>query len=176
MAELPAELRAEEEELLRSVGPAVRNRGYYTQRELERVNRWKLPTQRNRKRLAQNSAAEIEAVTKVALAADESMQLYVLRELLHGVSDGVASALLIFPFPDGHTVIDFRAARALEALERAGQLGNRLLWRPQPAEALSVPPYPLYLGACRQLATRLDVSLRDLDRALWQWHKEGMPA
>jgi len=172
VTELPDWLRAEEEDLLGSVGPTVRGRGHYTQPEVERVNRWKLPTQRNRKRLAQNSAADIEAVTKRALAADEPLQLYILREHLHGVSDGVASGLLIFPFPDRHTVIDFRAARALEALHRDGQLADELLWRPPQPDSLSVPPYPLYLDACRRLARHVDVSLRDLDRALWQWHKE----
>jgi hypothetical protein len=30
----------------------------------------------------------------------------------------------------------------------------------------------VYLDACRQLAAHLNSSLRDLDRALWQWHKE----
>jgi hypothetical protein len=75
--------------------------------ELARVNRWKLPTQRNRGRLAKNSDADIESVTKRALAAPEHLQLYVFQ-LLHGVSDAVASALLVFPFPDRHTVIDFR--------------------------------------------------------------------
>ncbi len=172
LRELPASLRAEEEELLSSVGPAVRQRGHYTVPELERVNRWKLPTQRNRSRLAKNSAADVEAITRRAIAAPEHLQLYVLQ-LLHGVSDAVASALLVFPFPDRHTVIDFRVARALETLEAEGQLPDQLLWRrPPPKSGSWLPPYPVYLDACLRLAAHLNVSLRDLDRALWQWHKE----
>jgi len=176
LRELPDSLRFEEEELLAVVGPEVQRRGYYTVPELERVNRWKLPTQRNRKKLAENSPTEIENATKAALAAGEAMQLYVLRERLHGVSDGVASALLVFPLPLVHTVIDFRVARALEALEAEGQLSDRLLWRPHPPDSITSPPYPLYLDACRRLAQQVDASLRDLDRSLWQWHKEGMPS
>ena len=162
----------EEEDLLRRVGPAIRERGYYTVGELQRVNRWKLPTERNRSRLAKNSHHRVRAVTEKALAAPEPLQLYTLQ-LLHGVSAAVASALLIFPFPDRHTVIDFRVARALEALDHARQLPDELLWRQRPPSDNSwLPPYAPYLDACRRLAAHLNVSLRDLDRALWQWHKE----
>ena len=162
----------DEEELLTRVGPAIRQRGYYTVAELRRVNRWKLPTERNRRWLAQNSHHRVRAVTTRALAAPEALQLYTLQ-LLHGVSAAVASALLIFPFPDVHTVIDFRVARALEALDQAGQLPDELLWRQRPPRDNSwLPPYPAYLDACRQLAAHLNASLRDVDRALWQWHKE----
>lgn len=162
----------EEEDLLRRVGPAIRERGYYTVAELQRVNRWKLPTERNRKWLAMNSHHRVRAVTARALGAPEDLQLYTLQ-LLHGVSAAVASALLIFPLPDRHTVIDFRVARALEALDRTGQLPDELLWRQRPpSDNAWLPPYPPYLDACRRLASHLSVSLRDLDRALWQWHKE----
>jgi len=162
----------DEEDLLRRVGPAIRERGYYTVGELQQVNKWKLPTERNRSWLAKNSHHRVRAVTERALAAPEPLQLYVLQ-LLHGVSAAVASALLIFPFPDRHTVIDFRVARALEALDHAGQLPDELLWRQRPPSDNSwLPPYPPYLDACRRLAADLGVSLRDLDRALWQWHKE----
>jgi hypothetical protein len=172
--ELPAKLRSEEENLLNAVGPAVRQRGFYTLAELDRVNRWKLPTQRNRKLLTRNSSAEIEAITKIALAAPEHLKIFAL-ELLYGVSDPVASALLMFPFPDRHTVIDFRVARALEALDQEGQLSDRLLWRWPAGRDSWLPPYPPYLAACQRLADRLEIPLRDLDRALWQWHKEKMP-
>jgi hypothetical protein len=162
----------DELDLLGRVGPAIRERGYYTVAELQRVNRWKLPTERNRKWLAKNSHHRVRAVTERALAAPEPLQVYTLQ-LLHGVSAAVASALLIFPFPDVHTVIDFRVARALEALDKAGQLPDELLWRQRPPTDNSwLPPYPPYLDACRRLAAHLGVSLRDLDRALWQWHKE----
>ena len=162
----------DEEDLLARVGPSIRQRGYYTVAELQRVNRWKLPTERNRSWLAKNSHHRVRAVTEKALAAPEPLQLYTLQ-LLHGVSAAVASALLIFPFPDRHTVIDFRVARALEALDNAGQLPDELLWRQRPPSNNSwLPPYPPYLDACRRLAAHLNVNLRDLDRALWQWHKD----
>lgn len=167
--------REEEEDLLTKVGPAVRQRGFYTVIELERVYRWKLRDQRNRGRLALNSPAQVKSITKTALAAPEHLQLYAIQRL-HGVGDAVASALLMFPFPDRHTILDFRAARALEAFAEQGQLPDELLWRPQPPDSTSRPPYPPYLDACRRLATHLSVSLRDLDRALWQWQEERSAA
>src|SRR5258706_16135539 len=75
----------DEEDLLARVGPAIRQRGYYTVAELQRVNRWKLPTERNRSWLAKNSHHRVRAVTAKALAAPEGLQLYTLQ-LLHGVS------------------------------------------------------------------------------------------
>jgi hypothetical protein len=33
-----------------------------------------------------------------------------------------------------------------------------------------------YLDACRSLAARLAVALHTLDRALWQWSKNGYPS
>jgi hypothetical protein len=162
----------DEEDLLRRVGPAILQRGYYTVGELKRVNHWKLPTERNRSWLARNSHHRVKAVTQRALAAPEHLQLYTLQ-LLHGVSAAVSSALLVFPLPGVHTVIDFRVARALEALDQAGRLPDELLWRQRPpTDNAWLPPYPAYLDACRRLAAHLNVSLRDLDRALWQWHKE----
>jgi hypothetical protein len=167
---LTNEQLAEEFHLLDHLGPAVRRRGYYTKTELERVGLWKSP--RNSWRLAKNSPTRVEAITKKAFAAPEPFKLYTL-ELLQGVLDPVASALLAFPFPKTHTVIDYRAARTLEALQERGELPFELLWRPKPdPNAKGSPPYPVYVDACLKLATGLNISLRDLDRALWQWHKE----
>ena len=175
LVKLSPSQRSEEDALLNDLGPRVRDRGHYTRSELESVNRWKLPTQRNRQDIARNSDAEIEMVTQEALAAAEHIQLHILVGWLHGVSDAVASALLMAPLPDQHTVIDFRAARALEALQDNGQLALRLPWRPQEPESGWSPPYLPYLDVCKRVAKHLGVSLRDLDRALWRWHKEKMP-
>lgn len=169
MKGLKGEQRAEEVQLLDHLGPAVRRRGYYTKTELVRVGRWK--SARNGGRLAKNSPALVEAATKKAFAAPEPLKLYALQ-VLEGVLDPVASALLAFPFPKTHTVIDYRASRALEVLQKQGDLAFELLWRPKPdPRDEGSPPYPVYRDACLKLATHLNVSLRDLDQALWQWHK-----
>ncbi len=63
---------AKEQELLTKVGPAVARRGYYMVDELAKVGEWKSP--RIRSRLAQNSATDVENITRVALAAPEPLQ------------------------------------------------------------------------------------------------------
>jgi hypothetical protein len=108
---------AKEQELLTKIGPAVARRGYYKMDELAQVGQWKSP--RIRGRLAQNSADDVEAVTRMALAAPERLHHRVLG-LLHGVRDPVASAVLTIWAPERHTVLDFRAVETLDALHRSG--------------------------------------------------------
>ncbi len=74
---------------------------------------------------------------------------------LQGVAVPVASAILTAIYPERYTVIDFRALEAL---------GSKTTDR-------SVNFYLAYLTHCRQLAKAHHVTLRALDRALWQWSK-----
>lgn len=69
----------------------------------------------------------------------------------------MASALLTVWCPKRFTVTDFRA---IETLRAAGELTG------------PDPRYGSYLDLCRTIAGRVEVSLRDLDRALWTWSKE----
>ena len=66
----------------------------------------------------------------------------------------MATAILTSMFPRFYTVLDVRASEAL---------GQR---------DLSSPRYFLaYLTACRRMAAEFGVTLRDFDRANWQWSK-----
>ncbi len=150
---------AQEGELLTQVGSAVRRRGWYLKPELIQVGEWKARG-RIRRRLAENTDADVREITKTALAAPEDDQHRILGKL-HGVADPMASALLMVWDPDRHTVLDFRAFAALERLQRRGLLKEEV-----PERDGSYPPYPAYLQCCRAIAKRLGVSLRDLDRAL----------
>jgi hypothetical protein len=80
----------------------------------------------------------------------------------------VASAILTIRYPDTHTVVDDRAIGAVRKLWQLGLLGTE--------PPLDASHYWSYLdGVFRPLAASLRVQHRDLDRALWKWHKEGMP-
>jgi hypothetical protein len=68
----------------------------------------------------------------------------------------VASAVLTAINPERYTIIDFRALESLGINDYN----------------LTVDYYLDYLKQCRELAGQHSVSLRDLDRALWQWSKE----
>lgn len=157
-----------EADLFHRVGPAVATAGYYTKTEMARVVEWK--TRRVRSRFAANEEEEVEDITRIALAAPERLQHRIL-DLLRGVGQPVASAVLTVWAPDRHTVLDFRA---VEALDRLGVLGQLVETLP-PRQGGSLPDYLAYLECCRALARRLGVSLRDLDRALWMWSRVGMP-
>lgn len=157
-----------ERRLLDEVGPAVADHGYFERDELRQVGEWKSP--RVRPRLAANPADDVIDVTRTALAAPERLQHRILG-LLRGVGDPMASALLTVWAPDRHTVLDFRATEALDEFHRRGALSE-----PAPTHTTgALPDYVEYLRLCRAIAGRIGVSLRDLDRALWQWGREGVP-
>jgi hypothetical protein len=93
---------AKEERLLTQVGSAVRQRGWYSKPELIQVGEWKARG-RIRGRLAQNSDADVKAITMSAFTAPEDRQHRILGTL-HGVGDPMASALLMVWDPKRHTV------------------------------------------------------------------------
>jgi hypothetical protein len=88
--------------------------------------------------------------------------------ILKGVGHPVASAILTVRYPETHTVIDKRVVGAFRKLRKLGLLGVK-----PPSDTNH---YWDYLDRVfRPAARRLGVCHRDLDRALWKWHKEGMP-
>ncbi len=144
---------------LLGAGTAARARGHYTREEFIEVCAWK--TARSRPKVAANSAAAVVDATGRALAAtDEVARISALLEL-EGVGVPTASTLLYVAFPDDYPILDVRA------LESLGVKGRS--------------QYPVsfwlgYVSACRQLADRCGVSIRTLDKALWQYSKELPPA
>ena len=140
---------------LAEIGFSVRERGFYTREEFIEVCAWK--TVRSRPKVSRNTEAAVVAATGFALATeDEAARMAALLEL-DGVGVPTASTLLYCAFPDGYPILDVRALESLGVKPRS--------------------QYPLsfwlgYLDACRELAQRAAVSLRTLDKALWQHSKE----
>jgi hypothetical protein len=91
--------------------------------------------------------------------SDEGARMSTLR-WLWGVDVPTASALLFFAFPDDYPIIDVRAL---------GSLGQK---KPR---YYSAKFWTEYLDACRSLSKELDVSIRTLDKALWQASVESIP-
>jgi len=116
---------------------------------------WK--TVRSRPKVASNTAAAITKGTRRAFAADDEGVRIEALLALDGVGVPTASTLLHYAFPEAYPILDVRALESLGVGPRS--------------------QYPVsfwlgYLDACRQLAARHDVSLRTLDKALWQHSKE----
>lgn len=136
-------------------GRAAVARGYYAREEFLTICAWKSP--RSRPRVQANDAATVEAHTRDALAAtDETARMEALLRL-GGVGVPTASCLLYFTDPASYTVLDVRA------LESLGVRGR---------STYPVAFWLEYLYACRELARLHGVSLRTLDKALWQHSKE----
>jgi len=108
-------------------------------------------------RLLRNRPAEIADALKLAVEAEEERSAIAVLCGLHGVNVPIASAIMTAIKPDRYTVIDFRVLQAL---------GTDTPDR-------SVDFYLAYLGYCRNLVGQYGVSMRDLDRALWQWSKNA---
>jgi hypothetical protein len=140
---------------LAELGRRARERGYLTGKDLRALARWKTP--RTAAQVARNEEGFVRDVTRVAFATEcERPRIEVLM-LLRGVGWPTASVILHFVYPDRYPIPDYRA-----------------LWSVGVSPA---PPYTFefwerYLTFTRAAARRLRISMRDLDRALWQYSKE----
>jgi hypothetical protein len=131
-------------------------RGPFNLMDVETIVEWKSARRMDRFRL--NSPEEVEVSITQAIEATSAANVrgaVSALTKLAGVKVKMASAILTAMFPNLYTVCDFRASRALGVED-----GNSLRF------------YVAYLAACREIAFQSGVSLRDLDRANWQWSKE----
>lgn len=133
----------------------ARSRGFLSKSDLVAVCRWKSP--RALPLIRRNTPAEVEEATAWALCAtNERLRIGALL-LLQGVSWPMASAILHFFHPDPYPVLDVRAAWSLGMRSRSAYTFE-LWWS--------------YVLACRALSRKLGLSMRSVDRALWQYSKE----
>jgi hypothetical protein len=122
-----------------------------------KLGRWKSP--RPIRWYEQNDAQTIEAITRAAIAStDERRKMDLLRQL-RGVDYRVASTILHFAHPDRYMILDVRAKWSLGWDDRPD---SPQLWLD-------------YTDRVRALARSLDVPLRTLDMALWEFSKRHQP-
>lgn len=153
---LAARFGSTDDSRLLALGVAAQARGHYTLEEFIEVCAWK--TIRSRPKVAGNAAAAVTDATGRALrAADEEERIRALLELA-GVGVPTASVLLYCAFPDDYPILDVRALESLGV---------------KPRSQYPVSFWLEYVSACRQLARREGVSIRTLDKALWQHSKES---
>jgi hypothetical protein len=147
---------ADDHQVEKVFAPEVRVRGYYTQAEFVEVCHWKSP--RTEPRVKSNPAEFVKAVTQTALnTSNERLRIEVLT-LLNGVSWPTASVLLHFGFDNQYPILDFRALWSL-GLDEPPDYNFGFWWE--------------YTQFCRKLAAEASVSMRTLDRALWQYSKDN---
>lgn len=148
----PAESDAHVEKV---IAPSVRKRGYFKQDEFIELCHWKTP--RSQQRIMSNPEGFIKDVTHTAFTTpNERLRIEVLT-LLNGVSWPTASVLLHFGYDDLYPILDFRALWSLSVDASRVRYNFDFWWK--------------YTQFCRKLAHDASVSMRELDRALWQYSK-----
>ena len=146
------------EDEIERLGVRIRARGYLRRDEFLRLCHWKSP--RTQPRCEKNSADFVESVTGVALSVEnEELRIRVLT-LLHGVDWPTASVILHFGSRQKYPILDVRALWSV-GVEVPRPYGFELWWE--------------YVRLTRNLARGQGVSMRTLDRALWQYSKEHQP-
>jgi hypothetical protein len=125
-----------------------------TRADLAWIGEWKTP--RIRPQIARNTEAGVRGVTAAAfLVGDEARRVRLLLGL-PGVGLAVASVVLHFAWPERYPVYDVRVLAALR------RLGIRERFPPSP------DGWRRYVVRLRGLARASRVSMRTLDKALWQ--------
>ncbi len=148
-----------DEEIQRAIGPRVKAAGYFTKDDFLKVCEWKTP--RTQTHCRKNAPEFIRETTRTALATpSERLRVEVLT-LLDGVRWATASVLLHFGHVDPYPIMDYRALWSLSITKRPYPYDFAFWWG--------------YTQFCRELAEECGVTIRVVDRALWQFSKENQP-
>jgi hypothetical protein len=131
--------------------------GDYSLENLQPIVAWK--ASRALGHVGRNTAEELEeALSLVVKGVSDRASIAILTGL-NGVRTPMASAILTAIDPERFTVIDKLALNSLK----------------HPRWDLTPGFYVTYLKFCRTTAQEQGLSLRDLDRALWQYSNRGEP-
>ena len=145
----------EEEDLIK-LRKEILSTGNLDKEQLQMVAKWKSP--RSAGHVNKNSNGYVEEVTSFAFSAkDERSRIEVLT-ILDGVSWPTASVLLHLFHADNYPILDFRAIWS--ARSGVPKQYDYLFWKS-------------YVAFCREIAEKNNISMRILDRAMWQYSKEN---
>lgn len=135
---------------------------YITKDILYDIVDWKAP--RVKARTKDNNDEFVIEVTKHCFSSyNEQFKIEGLG-ILKGVSYRVATAILYFCFPKDYTVMDYRA---WWTLQKKNELPSTYTIKDD------FEHWKNYLEVCKKISNRCDCSLRELDKALWQYSKEN---
>jgi hypothetical protein len=138
------------------IRPSLERRGHLTGEEFQAICKWKTP--RSKSRVAQNEGALIEEASRIVFSAREERLRIGTFTLLKGVSYPTSSVFLHFLHQDMYPLLDVRTLESL-GMDKPAVYTFEFWWE--------------YVLDCRQLAKNLDVDMRTLDKALWQYSKSG---
>ena len=143
--------RADDDREMEKAGSRIVS-GDLSLQNLKVIYRWKSP--RRIGLLKENTPAAIGQALSHALCAKTIREAIDSLTCLHGVGVKTASAILTAIDQKRYTVLDWRSLEALGAENGEG-----------------VDLYIRYVEACGSMANKYGVTMRDFDRANWQWSK-----
>jgi hypothetical protein len=147
-----------DDKVIDAIAPNVRRRGYFLRDEFLATYAWK--TRRTLAQALKYSDAEIADITGVAFRQTrETLRICLLRTL-DGVDWPVASTLLHVGLSPDYPILDFRAVWSLHST-MPSYVNFAFWWA--------------YVQCCRKVAADADVSVRELDKALWAYSEANQP-
>ena len=136
----------------------VRSQSYLTKSDLQIVANWKSP--RSAGKIETNEENFVQEVTQFALKTEYDKAAIESLTVLYGVGAATASVILHFFHKKDYPILDFRALWSVSLIDDDKYYYSYALWSK-------------YVEYCRELAKKEDVSMRTLDRALWQYSKSN---
>ena len=141
----------------------IKQQAYFNKQEFLRMCSWKSP--RPRRLYQSNSSAVIRRISFKVFAAESEKEKIELLTSLKGVGIPTASAILTLTDPQAYGVIDIRVWQLLY------QFGA-VRTRPSGA-GFSFDNWLEFLERLRYWAQKYNSSVRDVERALFDHHKEN---
>lgn len=148
----------EDEEALLSLREDVQQAGHLTKAQLRLLAKWKSP--RSAVHIEKNTENFIQEVTRFSLGARDERARIESLTILSGILWPTASVVLHFFHADQYPIIDFRALWSV---------GSEV------PKQYTFEFWQVYVEFCRSTAERNGVTMRVLDRALWQYSSENQP-
>ena len=130
----------------------IQARGHLTKDELRKIAGWK-----SLRRVAltlENTDDFIKETTQTAFTTTDDWTKLLTLTQLRGIGQPTASAILHLYDKEQYPILDIHALWAV---------GRQ--WK----KRVKYPFWPDYVQFCRDIANRNDVSMRELDRALWKY-------
>ncbi len=134
-------------------------RGYMKRKDLVEVAKWKWRGGRTWQLCEENTKGEVKEISKASFTAkSERLRIGALLAL-RGVQWPMASVILHFAFPDRYPILDVRA------MKTAGGSTH-----------YAFEKWNEYVDLCQKKAAACDITMRELDRALWVSDKATVQA
>ena len=128
----------------------------------ERLINWKSPRTKGKLKLDNYDKYSDKFAYILSLPTNEKLNQL---NTLEGIGISVASTILHFIYPEEIPIVDFRVIQCLQKFSYLDPLKKVSFYRDNPKG------YILYRNEIFKLASKLKVDLRQLDKALFAFHK-----